>query len=124
MAKTDPDDRAPDGVDLEAARAAFADATCPMTDHDTADDVPTEVVETWKLTTEDQATRHELFLGRKVPVRPMIVIRCTDGDCSWGQEIVALPSGDRDNPARTVVAPQITHAGLGYTSVPPPEVGA
>ena len=122
MAKTDPDDRAPDGVDLEAARAAFAGMTCPMTDHDTADDVPTEVVESMKLTTEDQATDHVQFLGRKVPVRPMIVIRCTDEDCNWGQEVVALPSSDPK--ARTVVPPQVTHAGLGYTSVPPPEVGA
>jgi hypothetical protein len=106
-----------DAVDVEAARAMLAGETCPMTDHDTDEPRPTEVVETWKLTTEDQATDWEDFLGRKVPVRRMVVIRCTDEDCQWGQEVVGLPKNAPGLP------PLTTHAGLGYTSVPPPEVG-
>lgn len=119
---TEPDQPA---VDVEQARALFEGEHCPMTDHHDDEPRPVEVVETWKLTTTDKAERHELFLGRKVPVRRMVVVRCTDEDCAWGQEVAALPTADPDGDprARTVAVPQITHAGLGYTSVPPPEVG-
>ena len=94
----------PHAVDLEAARAALRDLRCPMSDD------PTEVVASQKLTTLDKATAAADFLGRRVPVRDAVIVRCTDEDCPWGMEVVDERGGR-------------VHAGLGYEDVPPPHAG-
>lgn len=99
-------------VDVEAAKALYAGEHCPMTDHGSDEPRPVEVVVTQKLTTADQATTAALFLGRQVPVRAAVIVRCTDEDCQWGREIVGLEPDFRQ-----------THAGLGYVDVPPPHAG-
>lgn len=102
-------------IDVERAAALLAGMHCPMPNHDTPRTV--EVAVASKLTTEDKATGTAAFLGRQVPVRDMVVVRCDDDDCAWGREITALPGPG-------VEQVRMTYAGLGYVDVPLPTAGA
>jgi hypothetical protein len=100
----------PFGVDLEAARQAFTNETCPMPHHPDTRRPALEVIVTEKLCTAENATKTARFLDRDVPVREAVIVRCTDDGCHFGREVTGVEGS----------VARMTHGGLGFVDTPPP----